>query len=99
MSVKLIATTSLFATVLFSIPSFAMKGIDAARACEARACCNVTYIPDGSILIKACDGREVYCDGPQKECSMLGKETTPPTVEPGKTRPPVTAKPQSGVKQ
>ena len=57
---------------LFSAsPAFAMKGIDAARACNARP--NCTLILDnsgGDVIVIVVDGKTIVCDTPQSECQV-----------------------------
>ncbi|MEQ1770318.1 MAG: hypothetical protein ABL879_10810 [Devosia sp.] len=84
---KAIAVSALvIGTLIAATPAFAMKGIDAARACEARSDCHVHYRDDGSIFIEAVGGN-VECDGPQAECYALNRitSTRPPKTTQGPT--------------
>jgi hypothetical protein len=65
------------ASLVVASPAFAMKGIDAARQCEARPDCHVTYRDDGSIFIEAVGGGIVECEGPKRECIVLTSKGVP----------------------
>ncbi|MHB1101958.1 MAG: hypothetical protein ACYC0C_04080 [Devosia sp.] len=54
----------------FATPSYATKGIDAARACEAKPKCIASYGEDGSVVIIVGDTM-IDCPGPQKECTVI----------------------------
>ena len=71
MTKALVSALALALPVLFiATPSFATKGIDAARTCEAKPGCHVEYYDDGSIIIVV-GGTFISCSGPQAECTVL----------------------------
>lgn len=59
------------ASTLLATPSFATKGIDAARICERTPRCHVEYYDDGSIIIIN-DSGTISCAGPQHDCEVIG---------------------------
>lgn len=68
------ALVSALAVVLpvlaFATPSYATKGIDAARSCEANPKCTALYDDAGGVTILIGD-KIIDCPGPQKECVIL----------------------------
>ncbi|KQX38844.1 hypothetical protein ASD04_09345 [Devosia sp. Root436] len=58
-------------TILSPLPAFAMKGIDAARSCEARPGCKVIYDNSGGeVIVIVVDGSTIVCPTPQSECEV-----------------------------
>jgi hypothetical protein len=57
--------------LLIATPSYATKGIDAARICEKTPRCHVEYYDDGSIIIIN-DSGTISCPGPQQDCTVIG---------------------------
>lgn len=68
------AVAAMTMTVFSPLPAFAMKGIDAARSCEARAGCKVIYDNSGGeVIVIVVDGTTIVCPTPQSECSVWTK--------------------------
>lgn len=61
--------------LLSATPAFAVKGIDAARACEAQGSrCKVIYDNSGGeVIVIVVDGKTIVCPTPQDECSVWTK--------------------------
>ncbi|QDZ12118.1 hypothetical protein [Devosia ginsengisoli] len=58
-------------TMFSPLPAFAMKGIDAARSCEARPGCKVIYDNSGGdVIVIVVDGSTIVCPTPQSECEV-----------------------------
>lgn len=72
----LLATAALFVLPLVAAtPAFAMKGIDAARSCEAQGNrCKVIYdTSGGEVIVIIVDGQTIVCPTPQDECFVWTK--------------------------
>ena len=72
---------ALTALTIAGTPAFAMKGYDAAVACEKNPKCHVTYYPNGAtdITVEG-DPNVILCEGPRAECTILrtpGKAAVP----------------------
>ncbi|MET3900850.1 hypothetical protein ABIB57_004818 [Devosia sp. UYZn731] len=69
---KILLTAAILAVPFFAVtPSFAMKGIDAARSCEAqKPKCRVTFDDGGGATIFIGD-TIIDCPTPQGECSVV----------------------------
>lgn len=65
----LTAAVLLALPLLQVVPAYATKGIDAARACEARPGCKVIYDNSGGdVIVIVVDGTTIVCPSPQEDC-------------------------------
>ena len=65
----LTAAVLLALPLLQVVPAYATKGIDAARACEARPGCKVIYDNSGGdVIVIVVDGQTIVCPSPQEDC-------------------------------
>lgn len=77
---KVLLTAAVIALPLLSTaPAFAMKGIDAARACDANPKCTLLLDDAGGATILIGD-RMIDCNSPQEECVVVHRVTKPIAV-------------------
>lgn len=69
--IKLVAVLAVAVPLIaISGPSFATKGIDAARACDKNPNCILMLDDKGGAVIMVGD-KTINCPGPQQECSVV----------------------------
>lgn len=69
--IKLVAVLAVAVPLIaISGPSFATKGIDAARACDKNPKCTLLLDDKGGAVIIIGD-TTIDCPGPQQECSVV----------------------------
>jgi hypothetical protein len=85
---KLLLTAAIVVLPLFStMPAFAMKGIDAARSCNANPKCTLLLDDAGGATILIGD-HIIDCNSPQEECVVVQRTGKPITITGGgATRP------------
>lgn len=70
---KAILTAAIVVLPLFAVtPAFAMKGIDAARACNANPKCKLLLDDAGGATI-IIDGTVIDCNSPQEDCIVVAR--------------------------
>lgn len=70
---KAILTAAIVVLPLFAVtPAFAMKGIDAARACNANPKCKLMLDDYGGATI-IIDGTVIDCNSPQEDCIIVAR--------------------------